>query len=57
MHGDEALGHGDALGVGFLRHVHHAHVALLVDMGQLLLGHGYLLGSVSRRLKDRRLAQ
>ena len=57
MHGDEALGHGDSLRVGFLRHVHHAHGALLVDMGKLLIGHGYLLGSVSRRLKDRRLAQ
>ena len=43
VHGDEALGHGHALGVGLLRHVHHAHVAVLVDMGELLFGHGVLL--------------
>ena len=36
MHRDEALGNGDALGVGLGRHVDHAHIALLVDVGELL---------------------
>ena len=37
MHGDEAFSHGDTLGVGFRRHIDHAHVALLVDVGEFLL--------------------
>ena len=37
MHGNEALCHGDALGVGFRRHIDHAHVALLVDVSEFLL--------------------
>ena len=37
MHADEALGHGHALRDVLIGHVHHAHVALLVDMRQMLL--------------------
>ena len=40
VHADEALGHGHALGDVLLGHIDHAHIALLIDMRQmLLLGH------------------
>ena len=36
VHEDGALGHGLALGHRLVGHVHHAHVALLVDVGELI---------------------
>ena len=55
MHEDSALGDSNALGLGLVGHVDHAHLALGVHVRQLVAARvtGGLGGSAGSRLHDR----
>ena len=55
MHEDGALGDGDAMGLGLVGHVDHAHLALGVHVRQLVATGitGGLGGSTGSRLRGR----
>ena len=55
MHEDGALGDGNAMGLGLVGHVDHAHLALGVHVRQLVTTGvaGGLDGSAGRRLRGR----
>ena len=55
MHEDGALGDGDAMGLGLVGHIDHAHLALGVHVRQLVAAGvtGGFGGSTGRRLRGR----